>query len=180
MRLLLIILCLFSFAAKAQTDTIVDRPETAAFDTVVAGSDTVSGGFQMQKSGMGAVWRSLAVPGWGQLYVENYWKAPIFLGVSASLIGIVIYNHNLYSDYRDQVNELSPDDIRFSALKSKREFYRDRRDLTGLYLMGVYLVAAVDAYVGAHLYDFTVGDDLSMTVFTNGSDYAALNLTIRF
>ena len=43
--------------------------------------------------------------------------------------------------------------------KNRREFYRDNRDMSAFYLLGVYVLATVDAYVGAHLFDFDVSDD---------------------
>ena len=40
--------------------------------------------------------------------------------------------------------------------KDIREFYRDQRDLFAIYLGLTYLLTLVDAYVDAHLFDFSV------------------------
>ena len=54
--------------------------------------------FIMTKSPWGAVLRSALIPGFGQIYNESYWKAPIIWG----LAGWFIYNwndlNNLYKD----------------------------------------------------------------------------------
>ena len=39
----------------------------------------------LTKSPTGASLRSLAVPGWGQIYVEQYIKAPLFFGAAVAL-----------------------------------------------------------------------------------------------
>jgi len=131
----------------------------------------------MQKSPTGAIWRSLVLPGWGQYYVESYWKAPIFTGAAVFMAYRIGYFHSNFMDYSDRVeslkNELErlkandPDnplinEIEYRTLpveKNRREYYRDNRDMSGFYLLGIYALATVDAYVGAHLFDFDVSDD---------------------
>ena len=64
-------------------------------------------------------------------------------------------------DYVGQVNRaraLNPNDLNIPVLESWREYYRDNRDMSAFYLMVVYMLSAVDAYTGAHLYDFNVND----------------------
>lgn len=124
--------------------------------------------FVMKKSPTSAVLYSLAFPGLGQYYVESYWKVPIFAaGAGACLYGI-IWNHSQYTTKSDEVNAAVAD-TNFSksalaVLKSQREFYHNSRDLSGLYLIAVYVISAVDAYTGAHLYDFDVSDKLAIRV----------------
>ena len=40
-----------------------------------------------------------------------------------------------------------------------RNFYRDQRDLFTIYMGITYLLQLVDAYVDAHLFDFTVQEN---------------------
>jgi hypothetical protein len=144
--------------------------------------------FKMTKSTTAAVLWSFAFPGLGQVYNEAYWKAPIFAGAAGTLVYFIIFNQNNFIKYSDEasgydskINDLTnqlkiakteQDSLSITRLiystkdtlnlsKLKREFYRDNRDISGLYLLGVYLLAAVDAYTGAHLFDFSVSDDLS-------------------
>jgi hypothetical protein len=44
----------------------------------------------------------------------------------------------------------------------ERDFYRDERDRFAFYFALTYLLNIVDAYVGASLYNFDVGDNLSV------------------
>jgi len=114
-------------------------------------SDTV---FVMQKSPWGAVARSAILPGLGQFYNESYWKIPVIWGVSALFISGWVYNNNLYNDYKDLFIENGN-----NTYLSYRDFYRDQRDNFTIYLVLLYMLNLVDAYVDAHLYDFTVEED---------------------
>ena len=71
-----IILLLFAFSAsclKAQ-----DNIDTTDI------SEQTETGLEMSKSPTSALWRSV-IPGWGQYYNEEYWKAPLLFG-SAEII----------------------------------------------------------------------------------------------
>ena len=122
-------------------------------------SDT---GFVMQKSPWGAVLRSAVIPGFGQFYNESYWKIPVIWGVGALFISGWVYNNNLYKDYKDLFIETGN-----NTYLSYRDFYRDQRDNFTIYLVLLYVLNLVDAYVDAHLYDFTVEED-----FITGSSRA--------
>ena len=114
-------------------------------------SDTV---FVMEKSPWGAVLRSAVIPGLGQFYNESYWKIPIIWGVGALFISGWIYNDNLYVENKDLYFETG--DERY---KSYRDFYRDQRDNFTIYMVILYILNLVDAYVDAHLYDFTIEEN---------------------
>jgi hypothetical protein len=110
--------------------------------------------FVMQKSPWGAVLRSAVIPGFGQFYNESYWKIPVIWGVGALFISGWVYNNNLYKDYQNSfiITESKYD-------KDHRDFYRDQRDNFAIYMAILYILNLVDAYVDAHLYDFTVEED---------------------
>jgi hypothetical protein len=59
-----------------------------------------------------------------------------------------------------------------------REFYKEQRDTYSWYLFIWYMVTLVDAYVDASLYDFSVGDDLSLRVLP--ASPAGLRLQLEF
>jgi len=129
----------------------------------------------------GAIWRSLVLPGWGQLYVESYWKAPIFFGGAATLTYLIFYNHSNYADYADKLDNMELTDPNYTITKLWREYYRDNRDMSGFYLLAVYVLATVDAYVGAHLYGFEVSDDLSLNLnIRNGYFSPMIGITLNF
>jgi len=114
-------------------------------------SDTI---FIMHKSPWGAVARSAIIPGLGQFYNESYWKIPVIWGVGALFISGWVYNNNLYQDYKDLFIETGN-----NTYLSYRDFYRDQRDNFTIYLVLLYVLNLIDAYVDAHLYDFTVEED---------------------
>jgi hypothetical protein len=108
----------------------------------------------MQKSPWGALVRSAILPGWGQFYNEAYYKIPVVLGISGWLIYNYIDNHNLYKQYRDLYISTN-----LAGYKEYREFYRDQRDLFAIYYVFAFIANLVDAYVDAHLFDFSVTED---------------------
>jgi hypothetical protein len=114
-------------------------------------SDTV---FVMQKSPWGAVLRSAVIPGFGQFYNESYWKIPVIWGTGALLISGWVYNNNLYNDNKDLFISTGQ-----SLYQYRRDFYRNERDNFTIYLVVLYILNILDAYVDAHLYDFTVEED---------------------
>jgi len=50
------------------------------------------------------------------------------------------------------------------VLKQQRDRYRRYQDLSYIVSVGVYAIWIIDAYVDAQLFDFDIGDDLSMRV----------------
>ena len=120
----------------------------------VADTNQVDTTFVMEKSAWGAVLRSAIVPGWGQIYNESYWKVPIVWGVGGWFIYNYIKNNKDYKNSQQiYLRTQDKDD------KSDREFYRDQRDLFAMYFVFAYLANLVDAYVDAHLFDFSVTED---------------------
>jgi hypothetical protein len=127
------------------------------FAPISISQDTTSPGqqndqvFVMSKSPAGALLRSAVVPGWGQLYNESYWKVPVVLGIFGYLSYLWIDNNNLYKNFQSQA-------LSNPGLISTRNFYRDQRDLSAIYIAIAYILNMVDAYVDAHLFDFTVDE----------------------
>lgn len=150
-------------------------------------------GFPPDHSPTGALWRSAAVPGWGQYYNRQYYKMPfVYAGLAA--LGYRIYathqeylffrrahrfgrgrelaegGPNPYQQYESQFNEAAEQlgGERLAAMRSQRDRYRRQRDLaivgTGLF----YALTVLDAYVSAHLLTFDIGDRLSVRVHPIG------------
>ncbi len=106
--------------------------------------------YSPSKSPTGAMLRSAIIPGWGQFYNKAYWKIPIIWGASAGFIYYWIWNNNLYKSNADLYSRTGE-----NGYYELREFYRDQRDLNGVFLFITYLLNIVDAYVDAHLFDFS-------------------------
>jgi hypothetical protein len=109
----------------------------------------------MQKSPWGAVARSALIPGWGQFYNESYWKIPIIWGLAGWFIYEWIQNNDLYKSNGDLYIQTGDEFYR-----AYRDFYRDQRDNYTIYLAIVYLLNLIDAYVDAHLFDFTIDEGI--------------------
>lgn len=129
------------------------------------------------KSPTGAVLRSLALPGWGQYYVESYWKAPLFLAGWGTVVFFIIDNHIKYADAADKyANYTGTNLIEKNYLFRTREYFRDYRDLNALYLLGIYIISTIDAYVGANMFEFNVDDNIAINYNINKSG----NFEIKF
>ncbi|MBX3043666.1 MAG: hypothetical protein KIT33_02860 [Candidatus Kapabacteria bacterium] len=172
-KFIISILFIFIYALSFQILRADENPENKKSDKKVSQ-------FKMTKSTGGAIWRSLAVPGWGQVYVESYWKAPIFFVASGTLVYFIIDNQLKFNDYDNRLSALEKGTADYNLAKSYREFYRDNRDMSGFYFLAVYILAAVDAYVGAHLYDFQVDDNLSMNFNFAPLPIPAVSIRIKF
>jgi hypothetical protein len=138
---IIILLAFLSAESFPQQDTLITSEQ----------QDTA---FVMQKSAWGAVIRSAVIPGLGQIYNESYLKAVVVWGIGGWLAYNWILNNNEYIYYRDQYSLLGNE-----IYRRYRTLYRDQRDLFTIYLGLTYLLNLVDAYVDAHLFDFTVEED---------------------
>lgn len=137
----------------------------------------------LSKSPTGAAVRSLIIPGWGQYYVQKYWKVPIFVGAAGVCAYLIIDNNNSFKDKKLQIKlatEADPNDPYIELYKRQREVYRDNRDQAVFCLIGVYLLSAIDAYVDAHLFDFNVSDKLTLNVEPAGINFVRVGLKVKF
>ena len=196
LRLILILIILFntkSLFSQTDLDSTTVKAEVKSVDKSY-----------MNKSPSEALWKSV-IPGWGQYYNEDYWKAPILFGSAVGLGGLIYYYNSEFQNYSDQLDDAtlagtkipitSPDDLsdnfypikkrilsdlEIRQLKANKEFNRDNRDMMAFYLLGVYIISAVDAYVGAHLYDFNVDDELSYNMNVNRMGFPELAFSYSF
>ena len=137
----------------------------------------------MTKNPTTAVIYSLCLPGLGQVYTENYWKVPLFAG-TAVVTGWLFFRNNAdfnnTSDLYDQALASGNNASSTALLLRQREAFRDNRDLSAVIFLLAYGLAAVDAYVGANLYDFDVSDDVSMGIGPSKTHLMALNVRVSF
>lgn len=131
-----------------------------------------------------AVWLSALFPGLGQVYNRRYWKLPIVVGAYMGLGYATSWNNGMLTDYTRAYRDLMDNDpdtrsyMNFfppttqesdidktwltNVMQSRKNFYRRNRDLCIIAMVGVYLVAMVDAYVDASLSHFDISPDLSL------------------
>lgn len=133
-----------------------------------------------------AVWMSALFPGLGQVYNRRYWKLPIIVGGYLGLGYATSWNNGMLQDYTKAYRDIMDNDPSTNSymnffppttnesdldrtwltkvLQSRKNFYRRNRDLCIICMVGVYLIAMVDAYVDASLSHFDISPDLSMDV----------------
>lgn len=120
------------------------------------------------------MYKSLMVPGWGQVVNKQIWKVPIIYGLLGGLAGYSVWLTQRYHDYRAAYYNTEYNDMRFGPtpqylqginqdlLKTNRDTFRNRRDLIYVAIVAAYGLNVVDAYVFAHMRSFDVSEDLSM------------------
>lgn len=124
------------------------------------------------------LFKSMIVPGWGQVVNKQAWKVPIIYGILGGLGYFSVHVTKKYHDYRAayyNLNPDAPDDFRFGdtpsyipesanlqQVRSLRNQYRNNRDLVYVGIVVAYGLNIVDAYVFAHMRSFDVSEDLSM------------------
>lgn len=162
------------------TDTI--STITVCADSLITTSDGRVRVFNPEP--MRAVWLSALCPGLGQIYNRRYWKLPIIVGGYMGLAYATDWNNAMLRDYTKAYRDLmdnDPDTKSYmdffapgvdesslsktwleSVFQSRRNYFRRNRDLCIIGMVGVYLLAIVDAYVDASLAHFDITPDLSM------------------
>ncbi|MCM1484127.1 MAG: DUF5683 domain-containing protein [Muribaculaceae bacterium] len=133
-----------------------------------------------------AVWLSALFPGLGQVYNRRWWKLPLVVGGFMGLGYGASWNNGMLRDYTRAYNDLMDTDPSTNSymdffppgttegsldaswlqrtMKARKDYYRRNRDLCIISMVGVYLIAMVDAYVDASLAHFDISPELSMHV----------------
>ncbi|MEO0085096.1 MAG: DUF5683 domain-containing protein [candidate division WOR-3 bacterium] len=91
-----------------------------------------------------AVLLSLLIPGGGQIYTANYWKAPFIAAAEIGLAGLALREHSFCS----RLLKMEPVDTAVYRI------HRDRRTAFIWWAAGVTVFSMADAYVSAQLYAF--------------------------
>lgn len=164
-------------------DSVVWELPTGKFDTFDV---WIERDVEFNPSPTRAVWMSALFPGLGQIYNRRYWKLPIVVGGYLGLAYATSWNNTMLTDYQRAYRDIMDNDPTTKSymdffppttqesdldknwltnlLKSRKDFYRRNRDLCIISMVGVYLLAMVDAYVDASLSHFDISPDLSLDV----------------
>ena len=181
--LLALLLSAPSLRAQTEPDSLVLRPD--------APPERIDPAYADGRSPKSALWRSLAVPGWGQLYNGRPVRAAVGLAAVAGMATLAVRDGLAYGErrraaqYANAQEELGlpltepSDENEFAGFyndwvavggftagqtRQLRDSSRRSRD-RNLILTGlVYTLQAADTFVTAHLAGFDVGDDLSVRV----------------
>lgn len=120
-----------------------------------------------------AAFYSAVLPGLGQAYNKKYWKIPIVYAGMATSVYFAVTNNNKYKDFRDEYKRrlngtANPNDPYYGVISDRRiidaqRYHQRNRDLSIVITGLIYIINIVDANVDAHLMQFNVDDNLSIT-----------------
>lgn len=144
--LLLACLALLPRLVAAQDSTRTARDSASVTPPVAVpapkppGADS-AGGSKPPVSPMGAMWRSILIPGWGQARLNRKLTGALFITWEGVTLGMSIKTSQELR-YMERTNS--------AGLGAKR---KEKQDWLVLLAFN-HLFAAVEAYVSAHLWDF--------------------------
>ncbi|HKP30339.1 MAG TPA: hypothetical protein VJU15_13090 [Gemmatimonadales bacterium] len=121
---------------------------------------------QAPVSPMGAFFRSLAIPGWAQAKLDRRLTGGIFLGFEGIALGMIIK-----ADRELEYMKSRGDSTQ--SIENKRQ---EREDWITLLVFN-HLFAALDGFVGSHLYDFP--DEVKLRASPKGFG-AVVTIPVRF
>ncbi|MBD3401447.1 hypothetical protein GF420_01020 [candidate division GN15 bacterium] len=163
-------------------DTTLFRPD---IDTALAGrvTDTIDYEGRLKQNPTIALFKSMVVPGWGQVGNGKYLKAAIFAGFQTWFVASAIHYGGQAADFRDQWEAAETP----AARNAYYDLYENRRDQRNKFtwFAGITsFVAMFDAYVDAHLSGSPEKrqepDRMSFDVVPDGSGGAQAMLTWTF
>ena len=163
----ILILLVATVVPAAAQDDVVTVEAPAAADTALADSTAVAPDVLPETvdpmpvnmwdtgvSATGAVVMTPLFPGWGQLYAENSWRGALGFGVQMYFWTNMLSRDRQAVRARDFANTFPADDPnrdRYNLIA--QESWEQMRDFAW-WSGGTLLIIALDAYVGAHLFNF--------------------------
>lgn len=180
-KLILFTCLLFCSIALSQSTPSEEQPQIEAEEIDAAFQE-----YDALKPAKAAFYAAV-LPGLGQAYNKDYWKIPIVYGAIGTGVGIAVYNHDLFQQYRtaykDRIagrmdeftivdengntRELFTED----QLLRAQDFYRRNKELSILITAGLYVLQILEANVDAHLSQYEVEDRLSFAPFMQRNDF---------
>lgn len=144
-----------------------------------------------------AAFYSAILPGLGQAYNKKYWKIPIVYAAIGTGVYFYISNSKQYDRYRDAYksrlagytnDEFYSDDgtteiVSTDNLETAQDFYRKNKEVSLLVTIGLYALNIIDANVDAHLLQYNVDENLSLSPHYKIDEIDAtgnLGLTLNF
>ena len=117
-----------------------------------------------------AAFYSAVVPGLGQAYNKRYWKIPIVYAGMATGVYFYLKNDDDYNRFRDAYKRRLAgfEDDEFQGISTNRLIDAQRnakknKDYSVIAVVLVYMLNIIDANVDAHLQQYNVSEDLSVS-----------------
>ena len=106
------------------------------------------------RSPTGALFRSVAFPGWGQFYNKKYLKAAlVFLGEGSLIAGAAV-EWGRMNEHKKLFEALSDTDPLKTFEYNQYQYHKDNRNLFLWWTAGVIFISMWDAYADAQLSSF--------------------------
>ena len=99
-----------------------------------------------------ALFKSVAIPGWGQISNGKYVKAGTIIALETTLIGTYVHYRNKTEDARNAFENATLEDK--PSLYNNFEDAKDQRNRFAWYCATMIFISMFDAYVDAHLARF--------------------------
>lgn len=157
---------LFYFSMFGQNNKKVKKIDTLTINSIEKALKPIN-----PLSPAKAAFYSAVLPGLGQAYNKKYWKIPIVYGALGT--GIYFYttnnkNHNRYRDaFKRRLAGFEDDEfinrVTMDGLQRAQTFYRKNKELALLITIGIYALNIIDANVDAHLLQYNVNENLSLS-----------------
>ncbi|BAO74355.1 DUF5683 domain-containing protein [Winogradskyella sp. PG-2] len=193
-RLYILLLCLFSafysFSQKEKDTTSIDISQ----GPIKAETITKKAIDPLRPSK--AAFYSAILPGLGQAYNKKYWKIPIVWGAIGTGVYFYVSNDKQFDRYRDAYkrrlagfkdDEFSDADgnplISDDGLIRAQQQFRRNKEISLLVTIGLYALNIIDANVDAHLLQFNVDENLSLSPhyqYNRMENTSDLGLTLNF
>ncbi len=154
---------------------------------VLTVDDTTTVAATPQHSPTKALWMSAVLPGLGQVYNRQAWKIPIIYAGAAAVTYFAVTNYQGRERFKNEyINRQNgntdalleryanyPDANIYSLYQSYNRNFQLSLIVGGV----VYALNIIDAYVYAHLFDFEITDDVSMSIRPNVEMFSMPNFS---
>lgn len=116
---------------------------------------------------------SACIPGLGQLYNKQYWKAGVVYAGAAVIGGFVVSNYQEYTKYRKiyigmiDSNPNTPntfENLTSEDVKYLRDGFRRYLEYSVIASVAGYIMNILDAFISGHLRTFDMSKDISFKV----------------
>jgi hypothetical protein len=174
-RIYILLLCLFSalysFSQKDKDSTSIALDQNPLIENETLTKKAID---PLRPSK--AAFYSAILPGLGQVYNKRYWKVPIVWGAIGAGVYFYVNNDQQFDRYRDAYKRrlagfkddefYGPNNSPFISddglIRAQQQFRRNK-EISILVTLGLYALNIIDANVDAHLLQFNVDQNLSLS-----------------
>ncbi|HYW97283.1 MAG TPA: DUF5683 domain-containing protein [Bacteroidales bacterium] len=165
------IFLLLQLPARAQQETSGGEGDTLAISAEESATVVDSMAHDPHKAAL----YSALLPGLGQIYNKKYWKVPIIYVGFGTLVYFIDHNNRYYKDLKNGLIAANNDSINYTLkyfkyalspeqMQNGKDIYKRWRDLSIILTGGFYVLQIIDATVDAYLFDWDVGEDISLHI----------------